>query len=345
MAGTDEPIISVCIPTYNSARFLDDSIGSVIGQLDKENMGCVEICVSDNASTDNTKEVVRRWRGKAPVRILYKCNKRNLGADRNFINAVGMAKGRFCWLLGSDDIIKKGGINYALSIIRKNLSADIFVLSRHCYDISLKKIIPDSDPLKKRFNRNVLFKDPYDAVRNTASSVSFISILLFNRKRWNDVRDYEDMLGTLYIHIYKMLAMMKKGARVMYVRKEIVGWRSANDYYLRKLKYFGRLRMDVVGYSRIAAKAFGKNSREYRSIMNDFMGVHLKSHTIAGIKLTRNEKLRKGIFKLYFRYLGEFPKFWVTIFPFMLVPTSVYDLMSKIAYKEKYARFRKNVSG
>lgn len=344
MAKKNKPIISVCIPTYNSAKLLDDSIGSVVKQLNDKNKHFVEICVSDNASADNTKDVVDRWKGKSPVNLVYKRNRENVGADRNFINVVNMARGRFCWLLGSDDFIKAGGVDYVLKSIRENPGIDIFILTRHAYDPDLKKIIPDSDPLKRRFRKNVLFRDSYDAVRNVASNISFISILVFNREKWNEIKYYEEILGMLYIHIYKILSMIKRGAKVMYIRREFVGWRSGHDYYLRKLTYFGRLKADIVGYNKIASKIFGKDSREYKSIMNDFMGVHLKNHTIAGIKLTRNKEFMRGIFRLYFRYLGEFPKFWVTIFPFMLVPTFIYDIASKVLYKEKYDRFRKNIS-
>lgn len=48
------PVISVVMPAYNSARFLPRSLGSVLGQTFRD----LEVIVVDDASTDDTREVV-----------------------------------------------------------------------------------------------------------------------------------------------------------------------------------------------------------------------------------------------------------------------------------------------
>jgi len=55
---TDKPLVSIIIPTYNRANYLEKAIESVLKQT-YEN---IEIIVSDNASTDNTMEVMQKYK-------------------------------------------------------------------------------------------------------------------------------------------------------------------------------------------------------------------------------------------------------------------------------------------
>ena len=59
--------------------------------------------MSDNCSTDQTEEVVRRL--EASIDIRYQKNAENLGIPANFLNVVAMARGEFVWLLGDDDLL------------------------------------------------------------------------------------------------------------------------------------------------------------------------------------------------------------------------------------------------
>ena len=56
----NKPLLSLCIPTYNRSQYLKKSIDSIVCQ--KEFLdGKVEIVISDNASDDDTREVVKPY--------------------------------------------------------------------------------------------------------------------------------------------------------------------------------------------------------------------------------------------------------------------------------------------
>ncbi len=57
----ENPLVSVIIPTYNSSRTLEKCLESIKNQTYKN----VEIIVVDNNSTDNTKEIAKKYTGKA----------------------------------------------------------------------------------------------------------------------------------------------------------------------------------------------------------------------------------------------------------------------------------------
>ena len=59
----NKPLVSICIPTYNRDEYLEKTIESII-RCSEFMAGYVELVVSDNASTDKTEEVCKRYIGK-----------------------------------------------------------------------------------------------------------------------------------------------------------------------------------------------------------------------------------------------------------------------------------------
>lgn len=89
---------SVCIPTYNSAKYVRECIESVLAQTYQD----IEIVVSDNASTDSTRDIVRSF---SDSRIRLHRLERNEGLPFNFNHVVSLARGEYVKLLCSDDIL------------------------------------------------------------------------------------------------------------------------------------------------------------------------------------------------------------------------------------------------
>ena len=83
-----EPLVSVCIPTYNRAGLLRESIASVLAQT----FGDFELIISDNASEDATESVVRSF---GDDRIKYPRNAKNLGHRENMNCCLMLSKGRY----------------------------------------------------------------------------------------------------------------------------------------------------------------------------------------------------------------------------------------------------------
>jgi glycosyltransferase involved in cell wall biosynthesis len=88
------PKVSVIIPTYNCAHYLEQAIESAIDQTYRD----IEIIVLDDGSTDNTSEVVRRY-GTA-IRYIRQKNS-GVTAARN--HAIKASSGEFLAMLDADD--------------------------------------------------------------------------------------------------------------------------------------------------------------------------------------------------------------------------------------------------
>jgi hypothetical protein len=105
-------LLSICIPTHDGrAAVLSQLIDDVGRELrERPPRRDVEICVSDNASADGTREVVAEAAGRLPCAVRYRRSEHDLGFVSNFVAAIEMARGAHCWTLGSDDLLAEGAL-------------------------------------------------------------------------------------------------------------------------------------------------------------------------------------------------------------------------------------------
>lgn len=118
MSGTEskEPLLSICIPTYNRAEMLDNTLQLLINDHSFDER--VEVIVSDNCSTDNTEEVVKKY----PLVCYYK-NEKNI-KDRNFWHVLNYATGKYVRLFNDTLSFKPGALGKMLDLIEQNASQE-----------------------------------------------------------------------------------------------------------------------------------------------------------------------------------------------------------------------------
>jgi glycosyltransferase involved in cell wall biosynthesis len=91
------PKVSILIPTYNYAHYLDETIQSALNQTYTD----FELLIVDNHSTDNTEQLVEKYLGDP--RVSYHKNSKNLGVVGNFNRCLELANGEYIKLLCADD--------------------------------------------------------------------------------------------------------------------------------------------------------------------------------------------------------------------------------------------------
>jgi glycosyltransferase involved in cell wall biosynthesis len=117
-APTATPLVSVCIPTFNAARFIDITIESVLGQTLKE----FELVIRDDASTDDTVEKVSRV-NDARIRLIR--NERNTGIAANWNGSVRECRAPCVKLLCQDDLIYPTCLQKEFEILANPRFADV----------------------------------------------------------------------------------------------------------------------------------------------------------------------------------------------------------------------------
>jgi glycosyltransferase involved in cell wall biosynthesis len=111
------PLVSVLVPLYNHARYLERCLGSVL----EDGYPRVEIIIIDDGSKDDSALLARQWfERQDPERIeRFDLESRpNRGVTRTLNELLGKAQGEFLILLASDDHLLPGGIGARLEYLR-----------------------------------------------------------------------------------------------------------------------------------------------------------------------------------------------------------------------------------
>ena len=110
----EKELVSIITPAYNCAKFIGESIDSVIKQT-YENW---EMIIVDDCSTDNTDEIINKY--TADARIKYIKLKENAGAANARNRAMQEAQGKYMAFLDSDDIWRKDKLQKQIDLMKKN---------------------------------------------------------------------------------------------------------------------------------------------------------------------------------------------------------------------------------
>lgn len=149
MGQIKKPLVSIIIVNYNNAKYLKKSLNSVINQTYKKK----EIIVIDDISTDNSVQILKKYKNK----IKYYVNKKKTQHGSynqiwSYYNGILKSKGKYLFLLDSDDYFKKNKIKYIIDKFSNTKKLKII------FDLPLlkfkKKIIS-----KKFVQKNFLFSN------------------------------------------------------------------------------------------------------------------------------------------------------------------------------------------
>jgi glycosyltransferase involved in cell wall biosynthesis len=93
------PKVSVIVPNYNHAPYLDERIDSIIGQTCAD----FELIILDDCSTDNSREVIGKYANHPKVsQVIF--NQANSGSVfKQWQKGIGLAQGEYIWIAESDD--------------------------------------------------------------------------------------------------------------------------------------------------------------------------------------------------------------------------------------------------
>jgi glycosyltransferase involved in cell wall biosynthesis len=106
------PLVSVCIPTYNSETYLKETVESVLNQSHRN----IEILISDGGSSDSTLQLISQM---TDSRIRLERSESRLLPWENWTKAIRMAKGDYTMLLCHDDLLLPGAVSHLLGVHRQ----------------------------------------------------------------------------------------------------------------------------------------------------------------------------------------------------------------------------------
>jgi glycosyltransferase involved in cell wall biosynthesis len=106
----DQPLVSVCVPTYNYARYLPRAVESVLDQSFED----FELIVIDDASSDDTAEVMAQY---TDPRLTFIPREENVGLFANFNDCAERARGKYLKYLCADDWFEPGILEQSVALL------------------------------------------------------------------------------------------------------------------------------------------------------------------------------------------------------------------------------------
>lgn len=130
-----EPLVSICIPVYNTEKYIGDAIETSLNQTYKN----IEVVVVDNQSTDNTYKIMKEYQ-KKDNRVKIFQNKTNIGMYPNFNKTIEYSNAEFIKFLCADDILKPRCIERMIKPLIKDSSISLVCTDSDRIDYSGKLI-------------------------------------------------------------------------------------------------------------------------------------------------------------------------------------------------------------
>ena len=145
-------LVSIIIPNYNYARYLNERINSILDQTFSD----FEIILLDDASTDNSVEILDKYKNNPLVSHCI-VNKENSGyVFRQWEKGINLARGKYIWIAESDDLATPDFLEKTVWALERHPEANLCFcgsdlidsiggpdISHYDYD---KKMLPDFDP-------------------------------------------------------------------------------------------------------------------------------------------------------------------------------------------------------
>jgi glycosyltransferase involved in cell wall biosynthesis len=146
------PLLSIGLPVYNGERFVGESIDALLRQTFSD----FELIISDNASTDATAEICRRYAATEP-RIRYVRQPKNIGAAPNHNATLDLARGKYFKWASDDDLYEPTLIERCLEA----LDADPDAVLAHAFEA----YIDENGEFIDKVDYRLMTDDPDPTVR------------------------------------------------------------------------------------------------------------------------------------------------------------------------------------
>jgi glycosyltransferase involved in cell wall biosynthesis len=250
------PLLTICIPTYNRAGLLGEVLDAILGQVNESNAALVEVEISDNASPDNTAEVVRaKSQGHPQVRIGYHCQPANLGSDRNIMEVLAKGTGEYVWVLSDDDVLLPGAISKILAEIFKHPALGALCPNLYVFDADSGVMGP---PLFN-LDADLCIAEPDQMLLTLGRWMTFMSCVVF-RREFVKQRDYIDKKTAWFPCCYLFLDVLQTGHGCLFIKQPCLAVRANHEISYDLVHVYGTQFGHLLDYA--AKNGFSKSATQ-----------------------------------------------------------------------------------
>lgn len=219
-------LVSIITPLYNSEKFIEQTIISVLNQTYK----MWEMLIIDDCSTDNGAEIVKKY-SKQDKRIKYISMKENSGAAKSRNKGINVSQGEYIAFLDSDDLWKKNKLEKQVEFMKKNNYSITFTDYEEIDELGNKLNILIRSPQKPITYRRYLLTNPIGCL------TGMYSVKILGKVYMPELKNREDT--AFWLRILKIsnnkAYPLKENLALYRLRENSL---SANKYGLLKFHWY-----------------------------------------------------------------------------------------------------------
>jgi len=153
---TEDIFLSIAVPTYNRAKFLDKSLNSLCKSVYKSERRDIEILILDNASSDKT--------------------------SNNFKKAISLSRGKYIWIFGDDDLVFDDTIKYLMQILDSSSEFGIIHLKAQNFIDKIKPV-----EFKEFNNFKIYDNNKAEFIKEAHTNLTFITSNIVNKSLFDRI--------------------------------------------------------------------------------------------------------------------------------------------------------------
>ena len=258
--------LSICVPTYNRFKNLDQTLNNIIF-LSKNYNFIKEIIVVDNNENDKAEKIIEKYTSNCSI-LKYIKNSKNIGPEKNFKKCINSASFEYVWLIPDDDLITSD----CFDILNDKRDFDLLIANWSLYSNDFSKII-NSNVLKK-YEINSNTKD--NILISFGTKLSFIGSTIFKKELFKDssISLYDKFIPYQLSFLIFIYSIIDNNTKILFSESPLIKQRGDNDPFLgNNIKNFYNVFSDGIhffhkqvsqlGYSDSAIKRSFKNSFYY----------------------------------------------------------------------------------
>jgi len=303
-----KPLLTIAIPTYNRCEYLKICLNSICSQKNV-NFNEIELMVSDNNSDDNTDLLVKEFI-KNGLNIRYIKNEKNIGPDNNFIQCFNLAKGKYFWLIGDDDIVIEGALEKIINSLKGDEEYGLIFLNSYPF-------LNDYLKEKPNFNKDgfIVFDSHISFISKFHYFLTFISTVIVNKNIAIKDIDIENMRDTNLIQLSWTFNALFKSSKNAFIERYCIAAKSGSTGGYKLCAVFGHnLQKAFDIYIRR-----GVNPQYFEVIKKKMLISFFPANIIrAKKKLFKGEK--ENFFKMLYPLYKNYLYFWLFTLPAIVFP-------------------------
>jgi abequosyltransferase len=248
--------LTIIIPTYNRSvcltLLLKTLAFELIGLEDD-----VNVVIGDNASTDDTPIVVEGFLAAYPSAQVLR-HSENLGPEENFCRCIDQVKTRHFWIIGDDDLPKKGVLVQIINLIKREDPDLIYLNSEWLPHI---ESADDGDCVSILTSKAITSEE---FARHVNVWITFISGTIVNLTRLYELNpgiSTRRFSGTSLVQLSWVLPILMSGSNFLVILERCVLATSGNTGGYHLIKVFG------TNFPSIVDSVCGPNTTERRLIL------------------------------------------------------------------------------